>query len=494
MRQERLWAGLAAVGLLATGLAWLGRPEPYRLGTATTGDPALAATVRAAIDDPSGHRGLAVALVEDGTVRYAGLGDPGGPEGSRVDQDTAFEIGSVGKALTGMLLAELVRDGTVRADQPLQELLPDTRFDDPDVAGTTLAELTSHRSGLPRVRYTNPGQWLSSYLRSALGGDPYAGRDTGWLLSSVRGADAGSGEPQVRYSNYGVAVLGQALATRTGTPYPDLLRQRILDPLGMDHTGYHLDGAPLPGQRAHGGSAGGWSAAPWRASGYAPAGTGAWSTARDLAALVSAMLAGTAPGADAATARFHAGPDSRIGYGWFTDRVAGQELTWHNGGTGGFRSYVGYDPGAGRGVVVLGNTDRAVDGIGEHLLTGGAAGDTGGDGPGLPALARTLVFSLLGGLGLLFVVTRPVTDRLRLVSNGAVAWALCAIAYPLGAWQAVPGWVWAVGVGLCAVATAVGVRRWRGAPVRIGSPAWLRWPGTAAVVLGAAAVVAWVYA
>jgi hypothetical protein len=89
MRQERWWAGLAAVGLLVTGLAWLGRPEPYRLGTATTGDPALAATVRAAIDDPSGHRGLAVALVADGTVRYAGLGDPGGPEGSRVDQDTA---------------------------------------------------------------------------------------------------------------------------------------------------------------------------------------------------------------------------------------------------------------------------------------------------------------------------------------------------------------------------------------------------------------------
>src|SRR5690606_29114942 len=58
---------LAATALLAGVVGWLAGPQPARLGAATTGDPALAAAVRAAVDDPTGYRGLAVALVEDGT-------------------------------------------------------------------------------------------------------------------------------------------------------------------------------------------------------------------------------------------------------------------------------------------------------------------------------------------------------------------------------------------------------------------------------------------
>lgn len=361
------------MGILATALAWLGGPRAARLGTATTGDAALAASVRAAIGDPRGHRGLAVAVVENGTVRFAGLGDCGATGDTAVGPDTAFEIGSVTKALTGMLLADLVRDGTVRADEPLRALLPDVEFAEPDVADTTLAELASHRSGLPRVRITGVGQALGMNLRVLRGRDPYAGQDTRWLLSTVAGAKAAAGKPEISYSNYGMAVLGHALAERAGTPYPELVQRRILEPLGMNATGFHLDGAAPPEHRAYGTNAGGRTVDPWGASGYAPAGTGAWSTAADLARLVSAVLTQTAPGADAATPRFDETADRRVGYGWFTDRADGQEFTWHNGATSGFRSFVGFDRAAGRGVVVLGNTDRSVDQLGVRLL--GAADD-----------------------------------------------------------------------------------------------------------------------
>lgn len=503
MSGRRWLIGSLIAGTVATALAWLGGPRPPHLGEATTGDAALAATVRAALADDTGYRGLAVALVQDGTVRFAGLGDRG--DGTPVGRDTRFEIGSVGKTLTGMLLADLAADGVVDPDQPLRDLLPDHAFDDPDLAATTLAELASHRSGLPSVRFTGILQALGAHLRDRAGRDPYAGQDTRWLAATLKNASVDGGEHAVSYSNYGMAVLGYALSRRAGTAYPDLLERRLLAPLGMRHTGFSLDGAAPPEGAARGGTGGGRPMAPWQGSGYAGAGIGLWSTAGDLATLVSATMAGTAPGADAARPRFDESEARRVGYGWFTDRVDGREITWHNGGTGGFRSFVGFDRASGRGVVVLANTDREVDLLGRHLLTHGDTGDDPagaaprsgdatvvGAGPGWLPVAVTGFLSLAGGLGLLLVATRPVVDRLRLVSNGLWALATPALAYPIGVWWAVPTWLWAFGVGLSTVAVATAARRWRRAPLLIGRR--LRWVGTVLASLAAPAAVAWVLA
>ncbi|WP_091084179.1 serine hydrolase domain-containing protein [Micromonospora nigra] len=332
-------------GLVAGLVGFALMPRAPRLGAQTTGDADLAGTVRAAVPDPQGHRGLAVALVEDGRVRVAGLGDRN-PAGGPVEPGTAFEIGSVTKVMTGMLLADQAAAGVVRPDDPLGVTWPEMTGPARDV---TLAELSSHRAGLPRLAFSTPLHWVRVLWANISGGNPYAGQDVAGIRAAGNDVEPGDGRGTVDYSNLGPSLLGHALAAKAGVAYPELLQRRLLAPLGMTATVIATDDGDLPAGRARGAKAGGGSLDPWVSSGYAPAGVGPWSTAEDLARLVGATLAGTAPGADAATARFDDEGHRRVGYGWFTTRYADREIVWHNGATSGFRSYVGFERATGRG-------------------------------------------------------------------------------------------------------------------------------------------------
>ena len=275
-----------------------------------------------------------------------------------------------------------------------------------------------------------------------------------------------------------MSVLGQALAVRAGTPYPDLVRERLFAPVGMTATGFRPDGAPLPAGAATGGRASGRPVDPWSDPSYAPAGIGDWTTASDLATLLSATMAGSAPGADATRPRFTEDDTSRIGYGWFTTRYGDREITWHNGGTGGFRAYVGFDRAAGRGVVVLGNTDRDVDPVGVRAAR--RPGRRRRRGRVGLMLVVTLVLLLATVPPLVTALTVrggrwwPAPDRLRLVTGVVSAAAGLALAYALGAWTALPGLLWTVGFGLTAAAVAVAALRWRSLPTVRGGQRGLR--------------------
>ncbi|MBQ1074872.1 beta-lactamase family protein [Micromonospora sp. C31] len=455
-------AAVAAVGIM---------PRAPRLAGQSTGDTALAADVRAAVPDAAGHRGLAVAVLENGLVRTAGLGDRD-PAGRPVEPGTRFEIGSITKVMTGMLLARQATTGAVRPDEPVGTLLPALTGPAREV---TLAELASHRSGLPRLAVDSPGDVVGTWWANVTGGNPYAGQDARWLVDAVGGERPGDGRGQVHYSNLGVALLGQALATRAGTSYPELLDRELLRPLGMTATVVATDADALPPARAEGTTAGGRPVEAWVGGGWAPAGVGPWSTAEDLARLLGATLAGTAPGADAATPRFTEDDRNRIGYGWFTTRYGDSEIVWHNGGTGGFRTYLGFERATGRGVVVLGNTDQGVEPIGLRLL-GVPVQDADGDGPPLPVwitAGLAVVFTFLGGLSLLGA-TRRAPDRLTLAT--AVAWAVLylGLGHRLGNWSVVPGWLWSIGAGLSATGIVLAAYRWRGLPPLAGAPPWRR--------------------
>jgi len=337
-------AVLVALAVVAGG--WLLRPQTLELESAQTGDPKLQAYIDQHFDGP-GHR-LEVVVIGDNSMTFAGRG---------ANEHSPFEIGSVSKAITGLLLADSVGRGEVKLDQQVGTLLP---LGDAEVATATLEDLATHHSGLPRTA-TKPSAVARSLLTSLNAGNPYP-YDVDDLISQAKADAGGRGAPA--YSNVGGALLGQALARKAGKSYPDLLRERILQPLDMQETHVPATDAQAapPGY-----SSGGRKEAPWIQDGYAPAG-GIVSSAGDLSLLLQSLLRGNGVEALAPRKDFEEG--DRIGLFWLTSPLAGtdRKMVWHNGGTGGYRSFVGLDLDKKRAVVVLSDVAADVDEFATELL------------------------------------------------------------------------------------------------------------------------------
>ena len=313
------------------------------------GDPDLA--VRATRHLGAGHDRFVVAQVAGGATRTAEVG---------VDPGAEVEIGSVSKGLTGMLLADSRDRGETRDDTRLGDLLP---LAGAPASGITLGDLATHTSGLPRLAVGTgaPRATLDLWRH---GTNPY-GESLADLLAATRRTRLRRRRP--RYSNLGFMLLGHALAAAAGTTYAVLLRDRLTAPLAMAATTVPATAGDLGPAAAWGRSRRGRPREPWTGEAVGPAG-GIRSTAGDLGRLMGALLDGTAPGATALdpVARF-SGP-LRIGAAWLALDRRGTTLTWHNGGTGGFRSVVVLDRAAGAGVALVSACARSVDRAGFALL------------------------------------------------------------------------------------------------------------------------------
>ena len=191
-----------------------------------------------------------------------------------------------------------------------------------------------------------------------------------FLASYELPRDIGS---QFEYSNLGMGLLGHVLSLRAGKSYEDLVIERILDPLGMHDTRITLTPS-MKSRLAPGHNAAGAVVPNWDLPTLAGAGA-LRSTANDMAKFLAANLDSTLNPVARALATAHAplrgaaSPQMRIGLAWLTlDQFAGKPLIWHNGGTGGYHSFVGFDPAANRGIVVLTNQTTTIDDLGFHLL------------------------------------------------------------------------------------------------------------------------------
>jgi CubicO group peptidase (beta-lactamase class C family) len=340
-------AGIAttvAIALVAGG--WLVRPRTIELESARTGDNKLQSYIDQHYKG-AGHR-LEVVVVGDNSMTFAGRG---------ANEHSPFEIGSISKGFTGLLLANSIHRGEVKLDDQVGTLLPLTGA---EVSTATLEDLATHYSGLPRTS-TKPFDVARGLLTTLDAGNPYP-YNVDDLINQAKADAGGRGEPA--YSNVGAALLGQALARKAGKSYPDFLRERLLQPLDLQET--HVpttieDAAPA------GYSSGGRKEQPWIQDGYAPAG-GIVSTAGDLSLLAQSMLRGNGVEALAPRRDFEEG--DRIGYFWLTSPLTGtdRQMVWHNGGTGGYRSFVGLDLEKKRAVVVLSDVAADVDDFATKLL------------------------------------------------------------------------------------------------------------------------------
>ncbi len=149
--------------------------------------------------------------------------------------DWIFEIGSITKVFTAILLCLLEEEGQVDPRAPLREM-SDLLADVPD--HITPERLSAHVSGLPRLHVP---VWKA--LIHPLPADPYAAFSRADLLDWLhhwRGTAPGA-KPRHRYSNLGMGLLGEAMALRMNTPFVDLLANKVLMPLGMGDTGAQLD-------------------------------------------------------------------------------------------------------------------------------------------------------------------------------------------------------------------------------------------------------------
>ncbi len=312
---------------------------------------------------------LAAPYVEGGTVvgMVVGVYDAGeemirGYGGKKTGPDTVYEIGSVSKVFTGILLASLARDGTVRLDQPVAELLPAGAV--VPASGDrqiTLVDLSTHSSGLPRM----PDNFAPKDPRN-----PYVDYTAERMLEFLgRVKPARAPGEGYEYSNVGAGLLGWALARKAGKSYEELLAERITGPLGMRSTAVAL----TPGMKerlAPGHDALGRPEGNWDLTAFAGAG-GIRSTAADMMLFLKANLTPTPSSDTLAFAREirYTPPDAgahRLGLGW---HVSPAGILWHNGQTGGYHSFVAVDVAHRRAVVILADTATGdVDALGDEML------------------------------------------------------------------------------------------------------------------------------
>jgi len=315
------------------------------------------------IDHQKQAVGIVVGVIEPNGRRIVAYGNLASGDPRTLDGDTIFEIGSISKVFTSLLLADMVNRREVTLDDPAAKYLPEhVKMPARSGKSITLLDLSTHSSGLPRI----PGnmKWGDPL-------NPYADYSVDDLYQFLSGyelsRDPGS---EIEYSNLGAGLLGHLLAYRTGADYERLIETRITRPLGMPDTGITLSSS-MKQRMATGHSAMLAPVVNWDFPALAGAGA-LRSSANDMLTFLEAFLnyreSPLAPAMNAmlevrrpvGTTKFE------VGLGW---SILG-DWVWHEGGTGGFRSWAGYDPKERIGVVVLSNaaTPSGVVDLGMHLL------------------------------------------------------------------------------------------------------------------------------
>lgn len=299
--------------------------------------------------------GIAVALTTGDKVEFYQAGKFSDADPRPIGPDTLFEIGSVTKVFTAILLADAVERGLVTLEEPVGEPFGQS--------GITYRQLATHTSGLPRL----------SALRNADPLDPYADHTLARLIEDFNAAAPKAKPAPPLYSNFGYAILGQAIAAKNKAPWPTVLKERILGPMGLTDTSWtwrEADAARLaPGHK------GGQSAPSWTFDAYAPAGA-MISSAKDLSRFARAALglldtpANTAIAASLQRSLKDDKGTRDSGLGWVLERRGQHRLAWHNGQTGGYHAFVGLHPEMKRGVIILANDASPVEPLGYSLLTG----------------------------------------------------------------------------------------------------------------------------
>lgn len=306
--------------------------------------------------------GIVAGMYREGEARVWGFGETARGSGVVPDGDTVYEIGSISKTFTAVLLADRIGQGSMAEEAPVQQFLP-ASVQMPVAEGQpiTLQHLATHTSGLPRLPDNMPS-------RDRL--DPYVGYTADGLHAFLRNHRLRRVPGQFEYSNLGFGLLGHAITLDAGLGYDALVQGRICRPLGMHDTAVAL--APQARQRlARPYDAQLREVRNWDLAVLAGAG-GLKSTANDLLKYIGAHAVNREGELGRAlhlthARRFTHGDGKGQGLGWRTSRD--DRIIFHGGSTGGYRAWLAVVPSRALGVVVLANSrDPRIYTLGDQLL------------------------------------------------------------------------------------------------------------------------------
>jgi D-alanyl-D-alanine-carboxypeptidase/D-alanyl-D-alanine-endopeptidase len=324
--------------------------------------------------------GMTVAAVADGEETLFGVGRRDLQSQSPPDGETIYEIGSISKTFTGILLAHEIENGRAGLDDPVNDHLPRgitlPQFGD---ASIKLRHLTTHSSGFPRRadNFTDMG----SFIDFVFGWDPYWDYTEDEFWEAVNEVELRSkpGE-RVKYSNFGTALLGTLMARHRHDSYESMVRSTICDPLGLSDTCVQLS----ENQRAR--LACGYRSVanigpitlalgsqPWQVPDYLAGEGGMHSSCNDMLKYLKCNMGLMDHAVADSMSHSHKKlrdwfNDYSLGMNWILEGRNGHDIIWHNGRTSGFRCFIGFTNNRRFGVVILANSQADVDALGKNIL------------------------------------------------------------------------------------------------------------------------------
>ena len=307
--------------------------------------------------------GLSIGILVNGKTYYYGYGETAKGNGQLPNEHSIYEIGSISKTFTATLLADAVEKGKVKLDDPVSKYFPDSiPALDYQGAPVTLKTLSNHSSGIPRM----PNNFHSSDNNNPY--KDYSDQDLYSFYKTFK-LDRKPGA-QYEYSNLAAATLGVILEKVYNKTYQDLIVEIICDPLGMHETrefipkndsvrfvkGYNVEGKYN---------------SPWDFKAMAPAGS-IRSTASDMLLYANAQL-GKGPAAlekdiQLTHQKTFSNGAVNTALGWHYIKPGKDEVLFHNGETGGYRTYLAINLEKKFAVVVLSNTAISIDEMSNAMM------------------------------------------------------------------------------------------------------------------------------
>ena len=313
----------------------------------------------------NGNVGLVVGIVKGDQVYIKGFGVTSKENGAPPDEKTIFELASVGKTFTASAAQILADRGEISFDDTIEKYLGAKTKLCAHLQKTTLRELATHTSGLPSFPES-----FGAKIKDET--NPYKDLTTQDLYDYLANCDGFGARGDYEYSNVGMGLLGHLLELKTGKSYENLVKEELTEKLGMANTtitlsdeqrkilaqGYNEKGAPNP---------------VWEDSVLTGAGS-FLSNAEDMVKFIKANLDANQSEISKSLLKTHEPQfGGETGLGWhryskfFALITEEKDALWHNGGAGGYVSFVAFNKKSRSGVIVLSNSTNSVDALGTRL-------------------------------------------------------------------------------------------------------------------------------